>query len=178
MFNNFLNRAVILYIYLLFIIVFMWMFLGNTVFALSTREAVSMQGSVLDINNTIVSYIQKNGEYIKDPDQRQIFENALINEVHGYRRCPEDITLYTNQMFNSKSLSEKNNFNSCISILVTQVDDPVFGTNVQRGTKFKVRSRFVLKSNSFFPKYRVYHKISDVFESTAFVHRYKNTGDY
>lgn len=132
---------------------------GTAASGIVYRETSMKASAVDDINNTIVSYIQKNGGYIKDPVKRKNFERALIN-LHDLDSIDD------------------NNCKNCVDINVEVDQNTTSGGEVGRGTKYNITTRYRYKMatfNGIAMKY--YYRQAIPRELTATVHQYKNTGE-
>lgn len=131
---------------------------GTAVSGMTYRQTTMKASAIDDINNTIVSYIQKNGGYIKDPVKRDNFEKALIN-------------------LHELDSADDTNCKYCVDIDVRV--DPTTTNNgeIGRGTKYNITTNYRYKKAIFDGvnmKYSYDQAIPR--ELVAKVHQYKNTG--
>lgn len=163
--NNATNKALVAVIIFILTLWVIWVMYATTVTGLKYRETTMKASAIDDINNTIISYIQKNGGYIEDPVKRADFENALL-ELHRL------------------DSSKKAGCGYCVNIEVTprkNTEAVLMGGDrgIQRDTIYDIKT-----------SYRIYTMVFDGFfvhkgwidaiprEAQSYVHQYINDGSY
>lgn len=129
------DRLVTIFIFFVLFLLSIWVITGSTITGLSHRQVSHMASAVDDINNTIASYIQKNGGYFTDPTRREEFERALL-DAHGLEGF-------------SNNCKEH-----CVDIQVVPEDETLVttttgGRQYQRGTIFNITTSYRVYTSYF-----------------------------
>lgn len=143
-----------------------WIINGTTVAGMQFRKTTMTAAAIDDINNTIASYIQKNGGYFNETDEgknaREEFENNLI-ALHHFDRGSSD-------------RSNPGDCKQCVNIDVKKTG--MQNNKVQRSTEYTIKIQYRYFQSVFKPTGFDYHwQEAHPRVSKAYVHRYINDGN-
>lgn len=146
----------------------LWIINGTTVAGMQFRKTTMTAAAIDDINNTIASYIQKNGGYFNTTPEgvnaRQEFENNLI-ALHHFDRGGTD-------------RKNPGDCKQCINIQVETKPDSTPNNKVQRSTEYTITIRYRYFQSVFTLTGFQYHwQEAAPRVSKAYVHRYINDGN-